>query len=185
MRQRFIKMISITTLAALLAVSISALAQEAQNAPEQQRPAKEAAQDESRAEDSRQSSANARKLEGVWESQVTIRVCPAGDPIRTFRGLTLFSRGGSSTATNNNPPSTNSPALGRWEYQGGRRYRAVFRFFRFNPDGTFAGAQRITRNITLSPDGDHLTGTISFEVFDVNDNLIQTGCSTETATRVE
>jgi hypothetical protein len=77
------------------------------------------------------------------------------------------------------------PAFGRWKYLGRRRYIAVFRFFRYNPDGSFAGVQRVTRNITLSRDGDHFTGTISFETFDANDTLIGTGCSTETAKRVE
>jgi hypothetical protein len=76
-------------------------------------------------------------------------------------------------------------AFGRWQYLGRRRYIDVERFFRYNPDGSFAGVQRITRNITLSRDGDHFTGTISVEIFDANDNLIGTGCSTELTKRVE
>ena len=52
-------------------------------------------------------------------------------------------------------------------------------------DGSFAGVQRLTRNFTLSQDGDHFTGTIGIEIFDVNDNLIGTGCATEITKRVE
>ena len=126
---------------------------------------------------------NTKRIEGVWEAQVTVRVCQTGAPILTFRGMTSFIRGGSSIGTNSNPnPPT---AFGRWKYLGRRRYIDVERFFRYNPDGSFAGVQRITRNITLSRDGDNFTGTISGEIFDVNDNLIGTTCATEVTKRVE
>ena len=38
--------------------------------------------------------------------------------------------------------------------------------------------------ITVEPDGMTLTGTVSVEIFDVNDNLIQTACATEAGARV-
>ncbi len=114
---------------------------------------------------------------------MTARVCQTGNPIITFRGMTSFIRGGASIGTNNNPkPPT---AFGRWQYLGRQRYTDTERFFRYNPDGSFAGVQRITRNIILSRDGDHFTGTISGEIFDANGNLIGNTCATETTTRVE
>ena len=134
-------------------------------------------------EELRRFAGNAGKIEGVWEAQVTRRVCGTGDPIATFRGMTNFIQGGSLIGTNSNPkpPTT----YGRWQYVGKRRYVAVERFFRYSPDGSFAGVQRITRNITLSADDNHYTGINTVEIFDVDRNLIGTGCSTDDTTRVE
>lgn len=174
MRQQLLKQISGAALAIMLTLTFTQILVSAQGS-----------EDEQRSEDSRESSANARRLEGVWESQVTLRNCQTGDPIPipTLRGMTIVIRGGAIIGTNANP---NSPtAFGRWQYLGGQSYITVARFFRNNPDGSFAGVQRFTRNITLSREGDHLTSTNSSEIFDANDNLIGTGCATETARRVE
>jgi hypothetical protein len=132
---------------------------------------------------SHHASAQSRRLEGVWEAQVTQRNCLTGDALRSFRGMTTFLREGASISTNNTP---NPPlALGRWKYLGGRRYQDVGRFFRYNPDGSFAGVQRITRNLELNQAGNQMTGTVSIEIFDASDHLIQTGCATEITRRVE
>lgn len=85
------------------------------------------------------------------------------------------------TNSNPNPPTTH----GRWQYLGQRRYLAVERFFRYDPDGSFAGVQRIVRNITLARDGKHFTGVNTSEAFDLDGNLIRTGCTTDITTRVE
>lgn len=186
MRQKLLRQMSGAVLALLLALTFTQILASAQEqAPEAQNI--QDTQEQSRQEDLRQLSANARKLEGVWESRVTPRNCQTGDPIPVppLRGMTIVIRGGAIIGTNANPPTTGGPAFGSWQHLGGRRYITVFRFFRFNPDGSFAGIQRVTRNITLSRDGEHLTSTISFEIFDANDNLIGTGCATETAERVE
>jgi hypothetical protein len=125
----------------------------------------------------------AGRLVGVWEAQVTRRVCTTGEPISTFRGMTNFVTGGSLVGTNSNP---NPPTTyGRWRYLGDDRYVAVERFFRLNADGSFAGVQRITRNITMAEDGDHFTGVNTSEVFDPNGNLIASGCTTDVTQRVE
>ncbi|MBA2527166.1 MAG: hypothetical protein H0V18_15500 [Pyrinomonadaceae bacterium] len=186
MRQQLLKPISGAALAIMLTLTfaqILASAQEAKDAQDEQLQSAPESQDEQRAEDSLESSANARKLEGVWEAQVTVRLCQTGAPLTTFRGMTSFIRGGASIGTNSNPnPPT---AFGRWQYLGRRRYIDVERFFRYHSDGSFAGVQRITRNITLSRDGDNFTGTISGEIFDANNNLIGTGCATEITRRVE
>jgi hypothetical protein len=124
----------------------------------------------------------AGRLVGVWEAQVTRRVCATGDAISTFRGMTNFITGGALIGTNSNP---NPPTTyGRWRYLGGDRYIAVERLFRYNADGTFAGVQRITRNITLVGEG-HFTGVNTSQVFDVGGNLISTGCTTDITQRVE
>jgi hypothetical protein len=73
---------------------------------------------------------------------------------------------------------------GLWRHTGETNYTAVFRLFRFNRDGTFAGIEKVTRNIELSDDGNEFTATACIEVFDVEDRLIETGCATASARRL-
>jgi hypothetical protein len=180
MRQRLLKQISAAALAATLAFAWTQVPASARDGRESQDK-----QEQSQQKASDQASAHAKRIEGVWEAQATLRVCQTGAPLATFRAMSMFIRGGSLLDTNAAPPATRGPGFGRWEYLGERSYRAVFRFFRYNPDGSFAGVTRVTRNITLGEGGDEFTGTGGAEVFDANDNLIATGCNTETARRVE
>ena len=186
MRQQLLRKISGAVLAIMLTLTftqILASAQESQDGQGKQLQFAQESHDEQRSEKSYKSSANARKIEGVWESQVAVSVCETGAPIGTLRAMQMFIRGGSLMTTDTDP--THGPGLGRWRYIGGRHYDSTYRFFRFNPDGTFAGLLRVKRNITLSRGGDNFTGTNTAELFDANDNLIATVCATETAKRVE
>lgn len=124
------------------------------------------------------------KIEGVWDSQVTITDCSSGTILATFRGLGLFIRGGALTQTNNQPPGLGSPSLGHWEKLSNGRYTATFRFFAF-ASGVFSGVQRVTRDIQLDQAGDTFSSVIATEFFDPNGNLVGSGCGLETATRVE
>jgi hypothetical protein len=129
--------------------------------------------------------ANTRRIEGLWDEYVTVTNCANGAPLVTFRATNLFASGGALTAVNSNPPASNGPTLGTWwrvSHHGD--FGAKMRFFRFNPDGSFAGVQQVTREIFVDPDGRTLTGTVISELFDVNDNLIATGCATEVGERV-
>lgn len=83
------------------------------------------------------------------------------------------------------PPASRYPGQGTWRHLGGPHYAASFMFFRFNPDGTFAGTQKITQDIELVSGVDALEITATVEVFDANGNLVGTGCVTSTATRFE
>jgi hypothetical protein len=125
-----------------------------------------------------------KKLEGTWRVEVTLRNCQTGAPIRTIQALNTYLSGGAMLETGNSSPFR-SPSHGVWQHTGGRNYTATFMFFRFNPDGTSAGSQKVTRNIEVGEDGDTFTATASVEILDVNDNLIATGCATETARRFE
>jgi len=134
-------------------------------------------------EDSSGPSALAGRIEGVWDVRVIIRQCDTGNPIRNVRAMNMFVHGGTLTEIATNFQRGSS--LGTWRQVGAQDYAAVFRFFRFNPDGSFAGTTKVTRNIELSRDANEFTATSSFENFDANDNLISTGCATETASRLE
>lgn len=121
-------------------------------------------------------SQRARKIEGVWDVLVSRRDCQTGHPSPTppNRVMNMFIRGGTLMETGGRP-TTRGPGLGTWQHLGGRRYSAVFRFFRFNTDGSSAGSRKVTRTIELSRDANEFTATASDELFDADDNLIQTG----------
>jgi len=121
-------------------------------------------------------------IEGVWTAEVTIRDCTTGATVRSFRGLQMFEHGGQLTATNNAPTATQGPSLGGWQKGAtAGQYTSTFRFFRYAVDGTFAGSQRVSRTIQLS--GDKFTSTISAQVLDPGDQVVQTVCGTEVSSR--
>ena len=122
-------------------------------------------------------------LEGTWQASVTIRDCTTGAVLANFKGLTAFHRGGTTTADNNQPSATHGAALGTWKRNANTSYTASYRFFRYNPDGTPAGSQRLTRNITLGIDGNSLTGTISAQVLDNADTVLTSICGSESTVR--
>lgn len=128
---------------------------------------------------------DADALEGAWQSTVSVRNCASGAELRSFNGLSLFHRGGTASATNNQPPGATSPAYGTWKRgSADSSYTVALRLFRFNADGSFAGAQNLTRTFTLAADGKSLAGTLAVQVLDPMENILQTTCGVETATRV-
>jgi hypothetical protein len=132
------------------------------------------------------SSHGSGRIEGVWDVRVTIRDCDSGAAIASARVMNMFIQGGTLSETGAPPvPLLRGPGLGTWHHLGGRRYSAVFRLFVLNADGTFAGTHTITRSIALNRDADRFTADAVNEMFDVNDNLIQAVCATETATRLD
>lgn len=130
--------------------------------------------------------ANTRKLEGVWNIQVTGRNCVTGDVVRTFPAMHTYMRGGTLTDWGSGTaPSLRGVGMGVWNYEGGRRYTTTFQFFRFNPDGTLAGKQIGRAELELSRFGSTFTTVGTGQILDVNGNVIQTACNTSTATRFE
>ncbi len=123
--------------------------------------------------------------EGAWESAVTIRDCTSGAVVRTFKGLTAIHRGGSSTALNSQSPASFGTAVGTWKREANGSLTLSYRFFRFNPaDGSHIGQQRLVRTLTPGTDASSMTGTIAAQILDLNDNIVQTLCGTEVATRL-
>lgn len=125
-------------------------------------------------------------IEGVWRTTITQRVCGSGAVIRTAKGLTTFNEGGTIAETSNAlPPAFRGSGHGLWEKQSSRTYTGAFVFQIFNPDGSFAGTQKISQTYQLSRFGDTYTSTGTVQISDPNDNVIANGCATATATRFE
>ncbi len=85
-------------------------------------------------------------------------------------------------------PTTPCPcraaAFGNWKQGSGANYAANFRFLRFNPDGSLAGSQRVSRTLALSTDLNALTGTLTGQVLDTSETVIAPICGSETAVRI-
>lgn len=137
-------------------------------------------------EESAKLSSGNGKIVGVWDVRVTRRDCQTGDSLGVNSPvMNMFNYGGTLVETSSGSPTRRGPGLGTWEYDGRQRYKAVFRFFRFNIDGSYAGIRRVSRTIELDQDLNEFTAIATDELFDVNGNLFQTGCATEAATRLE
>jgi hypothetical protein len=143
------------------------------------------AQDQRQQGESREADAFGRRIEGVWDVMVTIRDCQTGTPITTVRARNMFMRGGTLTELNaGGNPTRRSPSFGTWHPDEEGTYSAVFRYSRFDPDGTFSQTVKVTRQIQLGRNANTFTANAGVEVFDVNDTLVETGCATEAATRL-
>jgi hypothetical protein len=122
-------------------------------------------------------------LEGVWDISVTVRSCATGAALATGRDIHMFSDGGTYTEIADR--ANRSAGLGTWRHLGGRSYATRHELIEYSAAGTFNGTTVITRDIELSNTGDEFTATTTFENFDANDQLFNTGCATSTATRFE
>ena len=130
-------------------------------------------------------STDADAVEGQWEAVITVRDCATGATILTARGQGVFHRGGTLTDTNASPPTTRGVGFGTWRRDAtGQTYTARFRFYRYNPDGTLAGTQRVTRVFTLSADGNTQTSTNTSQTLDATGAVLQSGCASDVSTRV-
>lgn len=121
-------------------------------------------------------------IEGTFQSEVTIKDCTTGATVTTFRGYTAFHQGGTATADNNMAPSSKGIALGTWKRNATGSYTLGLRFARVLPTGA-VGQQRLARAITLGVDGNTLTSTLSAQILDPNDNVIQSICGVESGVR--
>lgn len=124
-------------------------------------------------------------LEGSWNVQVTIRNCQTGAVIISFPAMNTFMRGGTMQEAGSSSSTLRAAGHGVWSHQNGRSFSSAFQFFRFNADGTYAGIQRVRRQIEVSRFGSSFDASATFEIFNPSGVLTATGCATETAVRFE
>jgi hypothetical protein len=138
-------------------------------------------------DDSGQAESQARKLEGTWRVQVTIRDCQTGEalqfPGNPFPALVTFARGG--TLTSADSTLLRSAGHGVWSHTGGHTYRAVSEAFLFNLAGFRTGTQRLTQLIEIVDDPEEFKASVSGEILGLDGNLIQTACATSVGRRME
>lgn len=130
------------------------------------------------------------KLEGTWRADVTVTNC-AGVPIRTFQSLITYvppatpTVSGGSVLEQSNSTFFRSGGQGIWRHEGGPNFSTNFRFFLFNSSGVLTGTSDVTKSIVLGPGDNEYTATTASEIRDLNGNLLQAGCATDIARRVQ
>ena len=180
MKKTFLKTIGGAALAILLLTIFAQVGVSAQeNAADQNK-------EQTEAKDTSTRRANAKKLIGTWDSQVTLRVCQTGAEIRNFATIRTFMSGGTTIGSNGEiPQALRTPEHGVWEHLNGGTYHFKFKSFGFDPMGNPTGWTIVTQTAEVSPDGDSYTSAGPVEVYAPNGALVFTACATATATRFE
>jgi hypothetical protein len=119
---------------------------------------------------------------GVWNVAVTVVNCQTGALIRNVRSVQMYQPDGAFSETTST--GTRGSSIGYWFLEEGQNYGARYFFFRYNPDGSFASMAKAANTITLSPDGSQFSVTATIQDYDANNNLLTTGCVTQTAKRL-
>ena len=127
----------------------------------------------------------ARRIEGTWLVQATLRDCNTGVeiPNSSFPGLHTFLSGGAMVS---NPATSGlSTGHGVWTHTGGETFKNTIRLFAFAPSGALMGIATVVRDIILSPDGGSLTSNDVSEFRDLAGNLIGSRCAAVTGNRLD
>ncbi len=128
--------------------------------------------------------ADNRNISGTWRVDVTLTDCQSGMPLPLPHSPTLNTFLGNGSLLSALSRSDASAGHGRWVRTGLKTFEAHLQIFRFAADGAYIGTSELTKNIQLvTPDT--FTATTTVELFDVDGNLVGSGCATETATRFE
>lgn len=127
----------------------------------------------------------ARRIEGTWLVQATLRDCNTGAeiPNSTFPGLHTFLSGGAMLS---NPATSGlSTGHGVWTHTGGDTFKNTIHLFAFTSGGALAGIATVARDIVLSPGGGSLTSDDVSEFRDPAGNLIGSRCAAVTGERLD
>jgi len=134
-----------------------------------------------------------KDLVGTWRNTVTPYDCATGAERPSFQSMISFEQGGTLTETASSPayqPGQRSPGHGIWNATGDHTYNFVFEayiLFTTEPNppvpGFQRGVQRITQTVEVN--GNQSTTTGSVEFFDVEGNLVSTGCAKAVGERME
>ena len=100
---------------------------------------------------------------------------------RQFSLQALLITDGTETETANT--ASRGISEGVWDYAWDRTVAALYWFYRYNPDGTFASRASVTNKIVLGSNGKFTSSGIVVD-YDANGNLLTTGCFIHTAYRL-
>jgi hypothetical protein len=120
---------------------------------------------------------------GIWTVDVQRRDCASGTVLMAFKGIDAFQLGGTLIDVGIAPPWTRNPAIGYWYRDGQRHYTAKFVFARYFADGNLDGFTEGLRSLTLSKDGELLTGTTQVTIKNAQGDVVAHACATDTSVR--
>lgn len=118
------------------------------------------------------------RIVGTWEyPDVHVFHCISGQTLARFRAASLYHAGGTMLDTNSSPPGERGPAFGVWTYNPlTGEYVTRMRMYRYNPDGSLAGVNEVTRTARLSQDGNHMTETFRGRILGLAENVLFESC---------
>ena len=126
------------------------------------------------------------RLEGAWNTQVSIIDCQSGNVIFTFANMPVFMAGGTMVeATSGTAPALRTQGEGVWRHITGHKYVFRFKSFTFNAQNVFTGWMIIQADATLDSTGDAYTSSATIEVYNPNGVLVGTGCAETAGKRFE
>jgi hypothetical protein len=126
------------------------------------------------------------RLQGTWDTQVSIIDCQTGNVITTFQSLIVFMAGGTLTeSTSGTAPALRTPGEGVWRHTTDNNYAFRFKHFRFDAQNVLTGWNIIQAEANLDAEGNAYTSSATVEVYDPNGVLIATACATTAGTRFE
>lgn len=127
--------------------------------------------------------AGAAGITGTWNHQLTIRNCATGAAIAQASTTSSYVDGGVYLEVAPAPnPALRTPGIGVWTYVGNQKYEMSMKYFRYNPDGSFAGKTIIDSNITHLQD-DTLAQVAVVRIFNAAGIQVASGCATLTSSR--
>lgn len=125
------------------------------------------------------------RLTGTWDSEVTVRNCATGDPIRSFQSVGSFNQGGTfSGITSGSPPTARTSERGLWGHVANNVYRLRFKAYLYNPAAEVIGYQVVTHEIELDEKANTYVSGGTTQIFDTSGVEIGSGCSTTVSTRM-
>jgi hypothetical protein len=127
------------------------------------------------------------RIVGAWETMVQPRDCGNGDPIGPpFPGVITFNEGGTVAEYGANPTTPNrTPGHGFWKSEGKGIYTMRFSFIPLTPTGVAVGRIRVSQTIELDKFSDESYSTGSFTLTNFAGVVLNSGCSSATAVRLD
>jgi hypothetical protein len=124
------------------------------------------------------------RIQGTWETQITLTDC-AGHVIRSFPGMLTLQQGGTLTDGTTTPPALRSPGQGVWHHTVDNTYAFRIKAFSFNAQNVFTGWSIIAGELTVDVTGDAFTGPATVEIYDPNGVLLTSLCAEAVGARFE
>jgi len=128
-------------------------------------------------------SANASRIVGVWDVQVTVLNCSTGVQIASFKALHKYELGGTAQFVSSANPAVFSPQVGVWSPAPKDQYQVAFKMFQFDGAGNNIGWNVVRNTVTINKDATLYAGTGRADIYDLNGNLLGSSCPTFTGTR--
>jgi hypothetical protein len=122
------------------------------------------------------------RIQGTWETQITLNDC-AGHVIRSFPGMLTLHQGGTLMDGTTTPPALRAPGQGVWRHIIDSMYAFRIKAFNFDALNVFTGWSIVAGELTVDETGDAFAGPATVEVYDPNGVLLATLCADAVGTR--